>query len=42
MILTDPNSSLIWTTYIIGNVVSKLLQNKAPKTQNLYAILIPY
>ena len=32
----------IYTTYIIGDVVSKLLQDKAPQTPNLYAILIPY
>ena len=32
----------IYTTSIIGDVVSKLLQDKVPQTQNLYAILIPY
>ena len=30
------------TTYIIGDVVIKLLQDKGPLTQKLYAILIPY
>ena len=35
-------NTVILTTYIIGDVVSKLLQDKGPQTQNQYAILIPY
>ena len=30
------------TTYIIGDVVIKLLQDEVIQTHNLYAILIPY
>ena len=41
-ILVSPAKRFHLTTYIIGDVVIKLLRDEVIQTHNLYAILIPY